>query len=72
MSVLVERARAADVVTVTAHTLAAENASTAVLRKSGFRRAAELPDGELGAIWRWELALTPADQVGESSAGSVP
>jgi len=72
VSVLVERARSADVFTVTAHTLAAENASTAVLHKSGFRRAAELPDGELGTVWRWELTLTPADQVGESSAGSVP
>ena len=62
VSVFVERARVAGLATITAHTLATENASTAVLRKSGFHQTAELPDDELGAIWRWELELTPADQ----------
>ena len=55
VTVLVERARAAGVATVTAHTLAEENASTAVLRKNRFIRTAELDDPETGAIWRWEL-----------------
>jgi RimJ/RimL family protein N-acetyltransferase len=40
---------------VCAHTLAEENPSTAVLRRLGFRRTAELTDPEVGAIWRWEL-----------------
>jgi RimJ/RimL family protein N-acetyltransferase len=40
---------------VCAHTLAGENPSTAVLRRLGFRRTAELTDPEVGAIWRWEL-----------------
>ncbi len=40
---------------VCAHTLAEENPSTAVLRRLGFRRIAELTDPEVGAIWRWEL-----------------
>lgn len=40
---------------VYAHTLAEENPSTAVLRRLGFRRTAELTDPEVGAVWRWEL-----------------
>jgi ribosomal-protein-alanine N-acetyltransferase len=40
---------------VCAHTLAEENPSTAVLRRLGFRRTAELVDPEVGAVWRWEL-----------------
>jgi [ribosomal protein S5]-alanine N-acetyltransferase len=40
---------------VCAHTLAGENPSTAVLRRLGFRRTAELTDPEVGAVWRWEL-----------------
>ena len=40
---------------VRAHTLAEENPSTAVLRRLGFRRTAELTDPEVGAVWRWEL-----------------
>ena len=40
---------------VCAHTLAEENPSTAVLRRLGFRRTAELTDPEVGAVWRWEL-----------------
>ena len=41
---------------VCAHTLAEENPSTAVLRRLGFRRTAELTDPDVGAVWRWELA----------------
>ena len=57
VAILVERAVAAGVTIVSAHTLGADNPSTAVLRKSGFRRVAELDDPEVGPIWRWELAV---------------
>jgi ribosomal-protein-alanine N-acetyltransferase len=53
---LVDRARAAGVATVTAHTLAEDNPSTAVLRKNRFVRTAELDDPDTGTIWRWERA----------------
>jgi RimJ/RimL family protein N-acetyltransferase len=56
VTTLLDRARAAGVVTVVAHTLAEPNASTAVLAKTGFRRVAELEDDDEGAIWRWERA----------------
>jgi [ribosomal protein S5]-alanine N-acetyltransferase len=49
-----EIATARGVTLVCAHTLAAENPSTAVLRRLGFRRTAELSDPEVGAVWRWE------------------
>lgn len=39
---------------VIAHTLPEHNASTRVLAKCGFHRAAELNDPEDGVIWRWE------------------
>ena len=39
---------------VRAHTLAEENASTAVLEKLGFSRVAEVEDAEEGSVWRWE------------------
>jgi RimJ/RimL family protein N-acetyltransferase len=57
VATLVERARAAGVALVTAHTLGAPNASTAVLVKSGFVRGADVADAELGTIWRWEKRL---------------
>jgi RimJ/RimL family protein N-acetyltransferase len=38
---------------VVAHTLAEENASNAVLRKAGMSFVAELPNPEVGAVWRW-------------------
>jgi ribosomal-protein-alanine N-acetyltransferase len=41
------------VVTVLAHTLPQENASTCVLRKCGFCRAGESIDHEAGPVWRW-------------------
>ncbi|MGY1593049.1 GNAT family N-acetyltransferase [Geodermatophilus sp. SYSU D00708] len=49
-------ATARGVTLVCAHTLAEENPSTAVLRRLGFRRTADLIDPEVGAVWRWELA----------------
>ncbi|HVF78370.1 MAG TPA: GNAT family N-acetyltransferase [Solirubrobacteraceae bacterium] len=41
---------------VLAHTLAGDNASVAVLRKSGFTRDGERTDVHLGELWRWRLA----------------
>ena len=54
---LVDRARAAGLATVVAHTLAEENASTAVLTRTGFTRTAEIADPDDGPLWRWELPL---------------
>ena len=42
-----------DVDHVIAHTLPNENASTAVLRKVGFRFDAEIVDPDDGPVWRW-------------------
>jgi [ribosomal protein S5]-alanine N-acetyltransferase len=56
--VMVERARAAGVHTVLAHTLATPNPSTSVLTHCQFTRVATLLDDDLGAeVWRWELNL---------------
>jgi RimJ/RimL family protein N-acetyltransferase len=60
VAILIERARAAGVTIVSAHTLGTDNPSTAVLRKSGFQRVAELDDPEVGPIWRWELTVGAA------------
>jgi ribosomal-protein-alanine N-acetyltransferase len=54
---LVARAAAAGVTTVVAHTLAEPNASTTVLERSGFTRAAEVIDPDEGPVWRWERSL---------------
>lgn len=54
---LVARGRAAGLATVVAHTLAEENASTAVLAKTGFTRVAEVDDPDDGPLWRWERPL---------------
>lgn len=43
--------------TVVAHTLAHENPSTAVLRRLGFTRVAEIEDSDDGPLWRWEVAV---------------
>jgi RimJ/RimL family protein N-acetyltransferase len=51
---LLARAFRAGVATVIAHTLAAVNASTRVLGKTGFVRTATQHDPELGDVWRWE------------------
>jgi RimJ/RimL family protein N-acetyltransferase len=40
---------------VQAHTLAHENASTAVLKKCGMVKAGEETDPDAGAVWRWEI-----------------
>jgi ribosomal-protein-alanine N-acetyltransferase len=52
---------------VTAHTLAEDNPSTAVLRKSGFVRTATIDDPDAGAIWRWERPAAPI-AAGEGGA----
>ena len=44
-----------DIKAVQAHTLAEENASTAVLRKCGLQFAGEINLGENGRLWRWRL-----------------
>ena len=53
---LLERARDAGVATVLAHTLAEDNPSTSVLRRSGFTRTAELEDDGM-TVWRWERSV---------------
>ena len=52
---LLRRAREAGVDMVIAHTLPAESASTAVLRKCGFARVADSADPNEGTVWRWEV-----------------
>jgi ribosomal-protein-alanine N-acetyltransferase len=42
---------------VLAHTLAEENASTAVSRLNGFMRAGEAQDPDEGTVWCWRLEL---------------
>jgi RimJ/RimL family protein N-acetyltransferase len=54
---MVERADEAGVVVVIAHTLAEENASTAVLRRSGFQQTDTVHDPDEGDVWRWERHL---------------
>lgn len=51
---LIEIARAADPsVRLTAKTLPAENASTRILKRNGFRFAGETTDHEIGLAWAW-------------------
>lgn len=57
-----------DVQYVIAHTLAEENASNAVLRKAGFAFVAELPNAEVGAVWKW-VKPRPADRSAAGSSG---
>jgi RimJ/RimL family protein N-acetyltransferase len=40
---------------VRAHTFAADNPSTRVLAKCGFRTVGEVVDSEDGLVWRWEI-----------------
>jgi RimJ/RimL family protein N-acetyltransferase len=42
-----------DIHAVVAQTLAEENASNAVLKKAGFVFDAEVPNEEVGTVWRW-------------------
>jgi [ribosomal protein S5]-alanine N-acetyltransferase len=53
-----ERAGTAGVRRVVAHTLPAENASTAVLRRHGFVRDGEAHDPDEGTVWRWVRDLS--------------
>ncbi|WP_345381305.1 GNAT family protein [Pseudonocardia yuanmonensis] len=50
-------ARARGATRVIAHTLAEEGPSTAVLRRCGLTRVAQLQDPEDGPLWRWEIGL---------------
>jgi RimJ/RimL family protein N-acetyltransferase len=54
---MIERARSAGVRVVCAHTLAENGPSTAVLRRVGMHKVAELEDPDVGPVWRWELAI---------------
>lgn len=40
---------------IIAHTLGTENASTAVLKKCGFKKTKDLEDPDEGTVWEWEL-----------------
>lgn len=54
---LVDIARAQiPAITVTAQTLAEENASTHILAKLGFKRVGTAEDDEAGLVWEWHLA----------------
>jgi RimJ/RimL family protein N-acetyltransferase len=52
---LVAIARGEGLSAVIAHTLAEENASTAVLRRNGFERDGEAQDPDEGTVWRWRI-----------------
>lgn len=57
---LIDAAAACGVTRVIAHTLAAQNASAAVLTRCGFVRTATISDPDGGVdedVWRWELPL---------------
>ena len=54
---LITIAERENVVVVSAHTLAEENASTGVLRRNGFVRDGESHDPDEGIVWRWRLDL---------------
>lgn len=48
----------AGVKSVTAHTLAEDNATTKVLQKCGFQKVEEINDPDDGLLWKWELKKT--------------
>ncbi|APZ93350.1 GNAT family N-acetyltransferase [Fuerstiella marisgermanici] len=53
---IVKRAQDADnCVTIAAQTLPAENASTSILRKLGFRFIGTVEHDEDGTVWEWKL-----------------
>ena len=53
---MIEIARRSDPhVSLMAKTLPTENASTAILRRNGFRLAGETSDDEIGLAWAWVL-----------------
>lgn len=51
-------AQAADVRVIVAHTLPEESASTAVLRRNGFKLYQAVKDPEDGLIWAWLRKIT--------------
>lgn len=57
--VLIARGRTAGVRLVRAHTLAADSASTSVLRRCGFSKVGEFVDPDDGPVWRWEFVADP-------------
>jgi RimJ/RimL family protein N-acetyltransferase len=48
-----------EVSSVVAHTLACENASNSVLIKVGMTMTAELPNPEVGKMWKWRIRRAP-------------
>jgi len=48
---------APEVTAVYAHTLAEENASTAILRKLGFQFDRQLTDPDDGEVWKWKRRI---------------
>jgi [ribosomal protein S5]-alanine N-acetyltransferase len=60
---LVSRAHQDDVRVVAAHTVAEENASTAVLRRCGFAGTGQLRESG-GDVWRWERVLSLSEYDG--------
>jgi [ribosomal protein S5]-alanine N-acetyltransferase len=58
VAALVEKAAAAGVTAVTAHTLATESPSTGALRRQGFELVEELVDPDDGEVWRWRRELS--------------
>jgi [ribosomal protein S5]-alanine N-acetyltransferase len=54
---MIERARAEGCTSVSAHTLAEDNASTRVLRRVGMTRVDELTNPDEFPVWRWVLEL---------------
>lgn len=53
---MADRAFAAGVHTVIAHTMPEANPSTGVLSKLGFQHTGDVTDPDEGTVWRWELA----------------
>jgi [ribosomal protein S5]-alanine N-acetyltransferase len=57
---------------VQAHTLAQQNASTAVLQHCGMQQVATLNDPEEGEIWRWEIGRRTFEAQQAKSAKDYP
>lgn len=51
--------------TLTAHTLPAQSASTVILVRLGFMKAGESRDPDDGIVWSWELRSAPPRLAGE-------
>ncbi|MDO9436728.1 GNAT family N-acetyltransferase [Hydrogenophaga sp.] len=49
-----------EVSAVAAHTMAFENASNSVLKKVGMTITAELPNADVGKVWKWRIRRTTA------------